>query len=194
MLHGLILRRIWQRDKNGLLGDVLWNITLYIFIYVKDFNNNIMDNLIKSFLYLSLNKLYQKLKGQHMENAERRLELIKMMRNEQEENIGRIRKREHILYPNRKLSYMEPLENKQFSLSYRYSEKETDDRTSQRNNYGFYMRLTICTGLFLLFVYMETQNISYFGITHEQIQTAVSQTIDVNSFAFMEQFPYTLEE
>ena len=56
------------------------------------------------------------------------------------------------------------------------------------------MRLGICMGLFLLFVYMETQNISYFGITHEQIQEAVSETIDVNSFAFMEQFPYTLEE
>lgn len=129
-----------------------------------------------------------------MDNIERRLELIKMMRSEQEENLGRIRKREHILYPDRKLSYSEPLENKQFSLSYRYSEKESDDRISQCGNYGFYMRLAICTGLFLIFVYMETQNISCFGITHEQIQEAVSQTIDVNSFAFMEQFPYTLEE
>lgn len=129
-----------------------------------------------------------------MDNIERRLELIKMMRSEQEENLGRIRKREHILYPDRKLSYSEPLENKQFSLSYRYSEKESDDRISQYSNYGFYMRLAICTGLFLIFVYMETQNISCFGITHEQIQEAVSQTIDVNSFAFMEQFPYTLEE
>ena len=129
-----------------------------------------------------------------MENIERRLELIKMMRSEQEENIGRLQKREHILYPNRKLSYLDAPETKWFNSSYRYYEKENNDPTSQPKDYGFYMRLTICTGLFLLFVYMETQNISYFGITHEQIQTAVSQTIDVNSFAFMEQFPYTLEE
>lgn len=130
-----------------------------------------------------------------MENAEKRLELIKMMRSEQEENIGRIRKREHILYPNRKLSYSEQPEKKPYVFIDRYEEKEKDDQISQqRNNYGFYMRLGICMGLFLLFVYMETQNISYFGITHEQIQEAVSETIDVNSFAFMEQFPYTLEE
>lgn len=130
-----------------------------------------------------------------MENIERRLELIKMMRSEQEENIGRIRKREHILYPNRKLSYSEPAENKTYSFFNRYEEMVESDRASQqKNNYGFYMRLAICTGLFLLFVYMETQNISCFGITHEHIQAAVSQTIDVNSFAFMEQFPYTLEE
>lgn len=130
-----------------------------------------------------------------MENAERRLELIKMMRSEQEENIGRIRKREHILYPNRKLSYSEQTEKKPCVFLDRYEEKENNDQTSQQiTNYGFYMRLGICMGLFLLFVYMETQNISYFGITHEQIQEAVSETIDVNSFAFMEQFPYTLEE
>ena len=63
-----------------------------------------------------------------------------------------------------------------------------------KGNWGFYMRLGICMGLFLLFVYMETQNISYFGISHNEIQNLVSETIDVNSFAFMEQFPYTLEE
>lgn len=130
-----------------------------------------------------------------MENIERRLELIKMMRSEQEENIGRIRQREHILYPNRKLSYYDPSDNVSYAFNYRFHERKVDDQISQsKNNYGFYMRLAICTGLFLLFVYMETQNISYFGITHEHIQAVVSQTIDVNSFAFMEQFPYTLEE
>lgn len=129
-----------------------------------------------------------------MENIERRLELIKMMRSEQEENIGRLQKREHILYPNRKVSYSDVPDAKLFSASYRYYEKESSDQVGQQKDYGFYMRLAICTGLFLLFIYMETQNISCFGITHEQIQTAVSQTMDVNSFAFMEQLPYTLEE
>lgn len=129
-----------------------------------------------------------------MDNIERRLELIKMMRSEQEENIGRLQKREHILYPNRRLSYSDGMDSKLFSASNRYFEKEESDLLSQRKNYGFYMRLLICTGLFLLFVYMETQEISCLGITHEDIQSAVSQTIDVNSFAFMQQFPYTLEE
>lgn len=131
-----------------------------------------------------------------MDNIERRLELIKMMRSEQAENIGRIRKRERILYPDRKPSYLDETNTgKLFSFSDRYAETNEDDPNMKtRSDYGFYMRLGICTGLFLLFVYMETQNISYFGISHEQIQTAISETIDVNSFAFMEQFPYTLEE
>lgn len=125
-----------------------------------------------------------------MENIERRLELIKMLRNEQEENIGRLRKREHILYPNRKLSYSDTMENPSngyFNRYERYEETEYSDQPGRsKNNYGFYMRLAICTGLFLLFVYMETQNVSYFGITHEQIQETLSQTIDANIFAFME--------
>lgn len=129
-----------------------------------------------------------------MENIERRLELIKMMRNEQAENIGRIQKRENILYPNRKISYSDSGERTAYAVRYRYQEKATDQDGQMSKHFGFYMRLGICMGLFLTFVYMETQNISYFGITHEQIQEAVSKTMDVNSFAFMEQFPYTLEE
>ena len=128
-------------------------------------------------------------------NIERRLELIKMMRDEQEENRGRIRKREHILYPNRSLSYQEPLEKRQYNYNDTYLENEKVKQTSRnKNNHCFYLRLGVCMGLFLLFVYMETKNISCFGITHEKIQNVLSQTIDVNSFAFMEQFPYTLEE
>ena len=41
-----------------------------------------------------------------MENVERRLELIRMMRHEQKENISRIQRREHILYPNRKVYFI----------------------------------------------------------------------------------------
>lgn len=132
-----------------------------------------------------------------MANLEKRLELIQMMRNEQAENIGRIQKRENILYPNRKLSYSDQREKNAYSISYQYLEKTTapmDNMRQATGNYGFYMRLGICMGLFLMFVYMETQNISYFGITHTQIQEAVSKTMDVNSFAFIEQFPYTLDE
>ena len=133
-----------------------------------------------------------------MDNIERRLELIKMMRSEQAENIGRIRKRERILYPDRKPSYIDIDETntgKMYGFSERYEEMdENGGNISKKSDYGFYMRLGICMGLFFMFVYMETQNISYFGITHEQIQAVLSETIDVNSFAFMEGFPYTLEE
>lgn len=103
-----------------------------------------------------------------MENVEKRMELINMMRMEQQENAGRMRNRNQILNSN------EPIKKK--------------------TGYSFYIKMAVCMILFLLFVYMETENISCFGITHEQIQKTVSRTIDVNLFAFMEQFPYTLEE
>ena len=134
-----------------------------------------------------------------MDNIERRLELIKMMRNEQAQNIGRIRKREQILYPDRKPSYMGETDTRTSlgfaSYDNRYTEiVSSDGNRNSKSDYGFYMRLGICMGLFIMFVYTETQNINCFGISHEQIQTAIAETIDVNSFAFMEQFPYTLEE
>ena len=49
-------------------------------------------------------------------------------------------------------------------------------------------------GVFLLYIYMETENITYFGISHEQIQEAVSKTFDLNTFAFIEELPYTLND
>ena len=134
-----------------------------------------------------------------MDNIERRLELIKMMRNEQAENIGRIRKRERILYPNRKPSYLAEADMGGFVgnsfAGFRYTEtNEEGQEIKQKTDYGFYVRLGICMGLFLTFVYMESRNISFWGISHNEIQTAIAETIDVNSFAFIEQFPYTLKE
>lgn len=103
-----------------------------------------------------------------MENVERRMELIRLMRMEQQENAGRMRNRNQILY--------------------------TAKPVKKKTGHDFYVRMAVCMILFLLFVYMESENISCFGISHEQIQKTVSQTIDVNLFAFMEQFPYTLKE
>ena len=40
-----------------------------------------------------------------MENIERKLELVRMMRREQQENLCRLQRREHILYPEKKCSY-----------------------------------------------------------------------------------------
>ncbi len=133
-----------------------------------------------------------------MENVEKRLELIKMMRDEHEENIGRIRRREHILYPERKLSYSETenfkeLEKKTYFFSYNVPEKNTIDSVSQNRPIGFYARLGISIMLFLLFFYMDMNQTEFWGITCNTVQNVISDTIDLKSFAFMEQFSYTLE-
>ena len=128
-----------------------------------------------------------------MENVERRLELIKMMRNEHRDNLGRIQRREEILYPNRKLSYSDLMDNTNrlnYGKSARYenntnAEPQTDS-VNNKPNYGFYIRLGISIGLFLLFYYMDSNNVSYYGITCDMVQNMISDTFDVKSFAFMQ--------
>ena len=125
-----------------------------------------------------------------MENVERRLELIKMMRNEHKDNLGRIQRREQILYPNRKPSYSDLQEykteyNKLSRYKSDYDTASSTDSNSQQSNYGFYVRLGISIGLFLLFYYMDRNNVSYFGITCDMVQNMISDTFDLKSFAFM---------
>ena len=126
-----------------------------------------------------------------MENVERRLELIKMMRNEHKDNLGRIQRREQILYPNRKPSYSDLQEYKTeyIKLSRYKSDYDTTanaDSNSQQANYSFYIRLGISIGLFLLFYYMDKNNVSYFGVTCDMVQNMISNTFDLKSFAFMQ--------
>ena len=105
-----------------------------------------------------------------MENVERRLELIRMMRSEHKDNVTRIQRREQILYPNRKVSYSELMDNRNkndYGKSMRYDSysdtNTTTDSVNNKANYGFYIRLGISIGLFLLYFYMDSNNISYFG-------------------------------
>ncbi len=126
-----------------------------------------------------------------MENVERRLELIKMMRSEHKDNLGRIQRREQILYPNKKLSYSDLVEYKSgYSKNHSYTNENstsvTTDPVSQSINWGFYLRLGISIGLFLLFFYMDKNNVSYFGITCDMVQNMISDTFDLKSFAFMQ--------
>ena len=128
-----------------------------------------------------------------MENVERRLELIKIMRDEHKDNLGRIQRRERILYPNRKLSYSDMMDNRSradYSKLGRYDYNSdvyaSTDQVNNKPNYGFYIRLGISIGLFLLFFYMDRNNVSYFGISCDMVQNMISDTFDLKSFAFMQ--------
>ncbi len=125
-----------------------------------------------------------------MENVEKRLELIKMMRNEHKDNLGRIQRREQILYPGKKLSYSDYANYKSENEKYRQYWNDSDnasssDSSGQSINWGFYLRLGISIGLFLMFFYMDRNNTSYFGITCDMVQNMISDTFDLKSFAFM---------
>lgn len=138
------------------------------------------------------NKLYQIIcEDKTMENIERRLELIRMMRSEHKENINRLQKREHILYPNRRISYSDrnaydDYRNRNYEYKNTYSEKADIDSVGRDKNWGFYLRLIVSITLFLTFFYMDISNTSYFGITCDMVQGMISDTFDLKSFAFME--------
>lgn len=125
-----------------------------------------------------------------MENVERRLELIKMMRCEHKDNINRIQRREHILYPDRKISYTDrntyDTNNvNSYTFHEHYQEKDVIDPVSRNGNLGFYLRLGISVGLFLIFFYMDRNNVSYLGISCDMVENMISNTFDLKSFAFM---------
>lgn len=125
-----------------------------------------------------------------MENAERRLELIRMMRNEHKENIVRIQKREHILYPEKKISYPDHLSYnnrtiKPYAFEENLSSENDIDLVGRRSNIGFYIRFGISVSLFLVFFYMDMNDTDYFGLTCDMVQDLISETFDLKSFAFI---------
>ncbi len=125
-----------------------------------------------------------------MENIERRLELIRMMRSEQKENISRLQHREQILYPNRRASYSgknsyPDYSGKTYDFKDNYSGKDDIDSVGLDKNWGFYVRLLISITLFLTFFYMDMSNTSYFGVTCDTVQNMISDTFELKSFAFI---------
>ena len=139
---------------------------------------------------IKINYTKVKIGHKYMETIERRLELIKMMRHEEKENINRIQRREHILYPNRKVSYSDSVvlgayDTKPYVFKDRYQIKDDIDSVSRDKNWGFYLRLIISITLFLTLFYMDISEVSYFGITFDMVQNMISDTFDLKSFAFM---------
>ena len=139
---------------------------------------------------IKINYTKVKIGHKYMETIERRLELIKMMRHEEKENINRIQRREHILYPNRKVSYSDSgvlgaYDTKPNVFKDRYQIKDDIDSVSRDKNWGFYLRLIISITLFLTLFYMDISEVSYFGITFDMVQNMISDTFDLKSFAFM---------
>jgi len=140
---------------------------------------------------IKINYIKVKIGHKNMETIERRLELIKMMRHEEKENINRIQRREHILYPNRKISYSDSVvlgaydTKPPYVFKDRYQAKDDIDSVSRDKNWGFYLRLIISITLFLTLFYMDISEVSYFGITFDMVQNMISNTFDLKSFAFM---------
>lgn len=118
---------------------------------------------------------------------EQKLNLIKLIRSEQEQNRNKIRLREEILYPdNPYKSFHETSETKDF---------ETIEK--QERNIPFAFRFIVCLLFFLLFFYMDVQNKSFLKINSTMILEEINRSgisFSSNTFDFIEQLPYTLKD
>lgn len=108
-----------------------------------------------------------------MDDIEKKLLLIKQLKEEQLQNKERMLKR-----------------NKIVSLPYT-NDKITPDTPKP---ILFYIRIGICVGVFLCFCYLKENNADIYGLKATHISKIISQKADVNSFAFLQNLPYTLEE
>lgn len=128
-------------------------------------------------------------------NVRRRLELARMMREENKSNRIRIHARENILY-GKPLSGSESFEEYNILSD---TGLPTEKETVQLSTFG--LRLTLSVILFAVYFICKTQNISFAGITSEQVEMAVSGEADIlqslpasKIIDFIDQFTYTLHD
>ena len=117
-------------------------------------------------------------------SVEQKLELIKTLRNEHNQNMDKIKRREEILYP----------EHNYYS-SYYSKDTETDTDTKPvKSSVFFKLRVLISIFLFLLFFFMDINQYHIYSITSDEIVNGIGTTLQLNSIDFINQLSYTLND
>ncbi len=106
-------------------------------------------------------------------SADRRLELIRSVREEQARNYMTMQRRESVLYGS--------------NLS---MPAQSMDRSVAPINAGLKLRIAIALILFLGFLILDKNHYTFLSLDSSDVITAISE--EVNSFDFMEDIPYTL--
>lgn len=131
-----------------------------------------------------------------MENIERKLELVRMMRREQQENLCRLQRREHILYPEKKLSYSSyyldydnHFQNKNdISLDipkHKETSKKQEKNVTMTYGVGLFLRIAICIGLFIGYILMKNNNFTFYNITCDMVENALEDDINLTSIHYL---------
>lgn len=120
-------------------------------------------------------------------NTQRRLELMRLIREENHSNQMRIRTREEILYG--KSNSYGGFDEYGYPLS--AAEYPRPDESVPVSSFG--LRLVIAVLLFGIYYFCRGQDISIAGITTQQIEAAVNVQ-ETKLVDFISQFPYTLHD
>ncbi len=120
-------------------------------------------------------------------NTQRRLELMRLIREENHNNQQRIRTREEILYG--KSDSYGGIDEYGYPLSAaEYSRPEEGVHMS-----SFGLRLVIAVLLFGIYYFCRGQDLSIGGITTDRIEAAVNES-ETKLVDFISQFSYTLHD
>ena len=115
-------------------------------------------------------------------SAQKKLQLVRQIREEHRMNQNMVRGREELLYGRK---YYEPLRESEQIM-------EIQDGTVPIST--FRLRLAISLLLFGLLFIMQQKERTLFGMTSSQICSAVEKDDTVILFDFIDEIPYTLHE
>ena len=118
-------------------------------------------------------------------SSEKKMELIRTIRMENQNNIGKIRKREQILYGK---TYTD---NQGYHKNYEETSSKEDEFKSSFSS--FKLRVALALTMFAFFLVLDVGKLDVYQVTAESLQTMINEELPSNLFDFLDNFPYTLE-
>lgn len=129
--------------------------------------------------------------------AERRLELVRYIREENNRNRMRMRTRENILYGKRKDtltdSYTGHYEECSYEARQPLAEEETD-KASGKVFSGLWVRTLLATVLFAVYIILDFSGGSVLSVNSDAIHAHISENYAPNVIDFMQEITYTLND
>lgn len=127
-------------------------------------------------------------------DTEKKLELIRSLRQTQENNLAALNKREAILY-GKPISYRNTSQYDNVQIT----GKDTDQTANEDLLYGknqiltFKVRAFLSICLVIGYVFFTSMTENQYALEKAMVKTYITKDFSNNLFAFMEDFPYTLE-
>ncbi|MBO5167001.1 MAG: hypothetical protein IJ405_04380 [Lachnospiraceae bacterium] len=129
--------------------------------------------------------------------AERRLELVRYVREENNRNRMRMRTRENILYGKRKDtltdSYAGHYEENSYDARHPLTEEDTAPASGKVFS-GLWVRTLLATVLFAIYIILDFSGGSVLSVNSDAIHAHISENYTPNVIDFMQEITYTLND
>lgn len=129
--------------------------------------------------------------------AERRLELVRYIREENNRNRMRMRTRENILYGKRKDTLTDSYTGHYEESSYEARQplaEEGNEKPSGKVFSGLWVRTLLATVLFAVYIILDFSGGSVLSVNSDAIHAHISENYTPNVIDFMQEITYTLND